>query len=148
MWIGRKQPALGMTWHGRVVGQVLAMQLSKGWVMSLGGRLRVSWHTELRNSNCSVANPLLSASVERFTSATDSTKSPAHIWPQAPAVHWVLTQLWVVLPVMMGGLDGDGLAPANSCLHLPCGLYTWGIICPECKVQPTAPFVEYACVCV
>lgn len=68
-------------------------------------------------------------------------------------------QLWVVLPVIIDEFDGDSLVPAHSCRHPPYVL-PWGIIRPECKVQPAAVFVEQflpaaretacarACVCV
>lgn len=149
MWMGQRQAALGTTWHSQAAGSSVVW-LSKGWARLLC--VRVCWHIKLRSSSCSLANPFLSASTEKFTSVLDPTKSPAHCWPQTAVAKVV--RCWAVAAVF----DGDGLAAVHGCCHFPC-VFSLGIIPPEVAVHPAAFVVEqlhraapscpmYECVCV
>lgn len=97
---------------------VLVVQLSRGWARSPGAGLKVSQHTELRNPNCSAANPLLSAAVEKCTA-------------QSRGLPWLtFLQLCVLSTapygpvVIWGHLGSFGVSCPPACPA--CSLMAWG----------------------
>lgn len=145
--MGQRQAALGTTWHSQAAGSSVVW-LSKGWVRLLC--VRVCGHIKLRSSSCSLANPFLSASTEKFTSVLDPTKSPAHCWPQTAVAKVVLC--WAVAPCCCVWWGWSSCCPwllsFRMCVF-PGNNPPWGCgppCCLCCTAAPSCPTCVRVCV--